>query len=176
MKYLIACILFVAISLMTHTLANAQDEIILFHSDTCPHCTEVLKVIEENELNDVLDINIIERDDDGFNEIFRESLEDCGRDPDRGGYPTLYHNGECSVGRISVVNTLLDLAGIEIPEEEKNEEIDEDVTVVEEEMRPLEEVEEFEREPRPITHILMMIIGPALLIALGYYMIKKLNL
>lgn len=172
MKYLTTYILFFVISLFTYGLINAQDEIILFHSDSCPHCTEVLKVIEENDLNDALNINIIERDDDGFNEIFRESLEDCGRDPDRGGYPTLYHNGECSVGRISVVNTLLDLGGIEIIEEE-NEEVEADITIVEEEN---EEVEEYERDPRPFTHILMMIIGPALLIALGYYMIKKLNL
>ena len=159
-----------------HNFINAEDEIILFHCNTCSNCTQVLEVIEENDLKNVLNINIIKIDDEDFNEIFRSALEDCGKDPNRGGHPTLYHNEECSVGRISVINTLLDLAGIEMLEGEEIEKVDEDVTNLEEEMATLEEIEEFEREPRPFTHILIMIIGPALLIALGYYMIKKLNL
>jgi len=181
MKYIIGFVIFTTVFLFLNISVKAQDEIIFFHSDTCPYCTEVLEVIEENDLEEVLNIKIIERNDEGFSEIFIKSLEDCGMDPDRGGFPTLYHNGECSVGKINAVDTLLALAGIEVLDEEMEEDevdVDEDMTVIEEEERevfPLE-IQEFEREPRPITHILMIIIGPALLIGLGYYMIKKLNL
>jgi hypothetical protein len=185
MKKLLLSVIALTIFFSFHNTTKAQEDLILFHSDSCGYCKQVFNAIEENDLLEILDIYIIETSEDGFKDLFRASLEECGRDPDRGGYPTLYHNGECSVGSEETINTLLTLAGIvendeeEITTEEETmveEEIDE-----EEEVRTLEEVtpiqeNQTEVEPRPFSHILMIILGPALLIALGYFMIKKLNL
>ncbi len=154
---------------------QANEDIILFHSDTCGHCAEVIEVINEHNLKEVLGLSMIERNEEGFSEIFTNSLEECGLNPDRGGYPTLYHNGECSTGSISVIDTLLDLAGIEVQsEEEKDEEDKVDTTPAD--LEQTVEEEEFEPEPRPLSQILIMIVGPILLIGLGYFMIRKLNL
>lgn len=163
--------------LTAHNSIQANEELILFHSDTCGYCDQVIDVVEEHNLKEILGLKMIERSEEDFEEIFTSSLEECGLDPNRGGYPTLYHNGECSTGSISAVSTLLDLAGIEIEEEEYEKDSDEeDKTPANLDQTEEEEKEEFEPEPRPLSHIFIMIIGPILLIGLGYFMIRKLNL
>ncbi len=171
-------------------LTNANEGLILFYSETCGYCKQVLQVIEENNLEEILDLEMIEANEEGFKEIFAVALKDCGRDPDRGGYPTLYHNGNCSIGATNSIETLLELADATKTGESNQEDVLGDDTNLTDEKNEEEEVEEertleeithqederIEPVPRPFTHILMIIIGPALLIALGYYMIKKLNL
>ena len=158
----------------TNNLTHSEEKTILFHSTTSGYCAEVIQVIEENNHIETLNIQMIEASEDGARELFRSSLEECNLDPDRGGYPTLYHNGECSVGSVNAINTLNVLAGIETNTELENTNT-EDVTD-----RTLDEVlietEETEVVPRPFSQYVLMIIGPALLIGLGYIMIKKLNL
>lgn len=181
MKKPITLSLFLIILLSSLNFANAEDEIILFYSNDCEYSREVKELIQENDLENNLDLKMVEENDENFTEIFREALENCEKDPDRGAYPTLYNNGECIVGASSIVDTLYTLADIERDDEEIRVEEGEDMTLVEEERTleeifPVQETEEFVPEPRPFYHYILIIVGPALLIWLGYYMIKKLNL
>lgn len=158
---------------LNYSSVNAQDEIILFYSDTCNYCKEVFTAIEEENLDEKLEIHMANSDEDGFRDLFTRSLEECGLNPDRGGYPTLYHNGDCSVGSTNIIATLYELGEIDV-EIDEDENDDERVTFAEENND--NEVEIREPEPRPFSHYIVMIVGPAILLALGYFMIRKLNL
>lgn len=159
-----------------------EEKLILFHSETCGYCKDVIEVIEKHNLMEILNLEMVEASEEGAAELFANSLEECDIDPNRSGYPTLYHGGECSIGSYNAIVTLLQSAGIEDPDFEETE-IDNDVTQIEqgETFRILEDLaileqEDTEREPRPFWHYIVMIIGPAILVGITYFMIKKLDL
>ncbi len=175
MKKISKIILTIVLFSFFYTLTNAQDNIILFHSNNCAYCKDLIAGIEEKNLNEILDIQMLEASEEGFQEIFYKSLDECEINREKAGYPTLYHDGECSVGSLNAMNTLLELAGIENTEvvDEENEQITEA-----EEIRTLSDItlEEEEIEPRPIWEFIAMLVGPLALIGLTYFIIKKLNL
>ena len=165
--------------LLNYTTTNAQDNIILFHSNSCGYSKDLILAIEEADINEILEIEMMEASQEDFDEVFNKSLGECNIERSKAGFPTLYHNGECSVGSLNAMDTLLTLAGIDTEEEITEEEITESQQMTPtEEVRTLSEVEQevFEVEPRPFWQILVMFIGPAILIGLAYFMIKKLNL
>ncbi len=173
MKKFFCFLLALCIFFTTKNILLANDEIILFHSHTCGYCKEVFDEIEEKKLEEALDIKMVESGDDGASELFAQKQEECGLNPDRGGYPTLYHNGDCSVGSVNTIKTLSTLAGIETEAEEQQEEDASDRTLQD---VAFLEPEKIEKKPRPFSHYIVMILGPIGLISLGYFMIKKLNL
>lgn len=172
----------IAFFLFSTTTLYSEEKIILFHSETCGYCKDVIEVIEKHNLMDVLNLEMVEESEEGAAELFANSLEECDIDPSRSGYPTLYHNGECSIGSYNAIVTLLSFAGIEDPDFEDIE-IEEGITEIDQEetARILKDLavleqEETEREPRPFWHFVVMVIGPAILVGIAYFMIKKLNL
>ncbi len=174
MKLTILTLISIILFLTNSTLTKAEENIVLFYSDTCEYSNEVFEAIEEEELDEQVEIYMVEAGEDGFNDFLRSSLEDCDLNPDRGGYPTLYHDGECSVGAPSVIASLYELADIEFENEQKDDTDEERLTPME--MEETSEAEKQEVEPRPFYHYILMVLGPIGLIALGYSMIKKLNL
>ncbi len=161
MKPFILTLVSTFLFLTSHNLVMAQGDVIFFYSDRCEDCDEVIEVVEERNLEEELDLYIIKEDDDDFKDIFDSALAECGLDSDTESKPVLYYGGECSVGTTDVIATLNELADIEKNETEDEEE---EITVNE------------TLESRPFYHYIIMIIGPAILIILGYSMIKKLNL
>lgn len=162
MKKIYICILSILFLICSLTNIKAEDEIILFYSDSCPHCHEVLDFLDENEL----EIILYEENDEGFEKIYREHLDICNIQEDQAGYPTIYHNEECSFGKtnnIELLSNILDIKGEKIETNENEDE--EKINIV-----------EFKKEPLPIHIIISMFIGPALFIYITYMIIKKLNL
>ena len=175
MKKTIIVLIAISTFFLHYTVIKSQDNIILFHSDTCGYCKDLLAAIEESDLEEILEIKMIEANEEGFDELFASSLEECDIDRSRAGFPTLYHNGDCSIGSLNSINTLLELAGIDtqtIEDEENNQ-----ITELEEVTTLQDVTETVEETPsRPFWHILAMLIGPAILLGIVYMMIKKLNL
>ncbi len=176
MKKFLAVLITMSLFFFHYTTINAQDNIILFHSNSCGYSKDLIMAIQEAEIDEILTIEMVEASEEDFDEIFNKSLEECNIQRSRAGFPTLFHNGDCSVGSLNALNTLFDLAGIERNEEFEEQDIEQMTEI--EEIRTLSEIEQevFEVEPRPFWQILVMLIGPAILIGLAYFMIKKLNL
>jgi hypothetical protein len=178
MKKIIIFLIAVFFFSLNYTITNAQDNIIIFYSNSCGYCKDLFEAIEEEKIDEILEIQRIEASEEGFQEIFTQSLEECDLDPNKGGYPTLYHNGECSVGSLNAINTLFELAGIEKNEDVIESETENQIAETEEDrtLSEVDETEDFEIPKRPFWQILAMLVGPAILVGIAYFMIKKLNL
>ena len=179
MKKALMVLITISLFFLNYTTTNAQDNIILFHSNSCGYSKDLIMAIEEADIDEILEIEMMEASQEDFDEVFNKSLGECDIERSKAGFPTLYNNGECSVGSLNAMNTLLTLAGIDINEEITDEVIEENQQMTPtEEIRTLSEIEQevLEIEPRPFWQILVMFIGPAVLIGLAYFMIKKLNL
>ncbi|GEM_PF-3459238 len=179
--------------LFLNNVVNAQEEIILFHSDTCPHCIEVLEFVDKHNLEEEINLKEIEASEEGFDEKYDKALEICDTGH-QGGYPTLYYNGECFFGKTNNIEQLSEIAGItevqgeteqtqeyqtpeetpptETPEVEEEWMDDNQEEDVDQEQNPAE----FQREPMPIWITITMFIGPAVFLYIIYLIIKKLNI
>ena len=188
MKYLRYIFIFLVAFLLTNNVSKAEEEIILFLSDTNEESIQIVETIEEKKLNKILNILIVEVNDDNFEEITTELSEDCDWEAGRDVFPTLYYNEECTTGVSNITNTLDVLAETASSNEEdesqeiidENDEEDIKKSQEEEKERTLDEVVDIQEKPepekRPFYHYIIMVIGPALFLGLGYFMIKKLNL
>ncbi len=160
MKPLVLTLVSAFLFLTSQNLVMAQGDVIFFYSNACKDCDEVVEVVEEGNLEEELDFYIIKEDDEDFKDIFDSALAECELDSDIESEPVLYYGGDCTFGATEVITTLNELADFEKKEIENEQ----------------EEAAAIERESRPFYHYIIMIIGPAILIVLGYSMIKKLNL
>jgi hypothetical protein len=94
-------------------LSDLSDEssILLFTGETCPHCKDVETYIYNNNLLDKLDLSILEVYYNVNNaQIFEKKFNQCLLQPRIYGVPLLWHNQNCILGPVEIVNYLNNLS------------------------------------------------------------------
>jgi glutaredoxin/uncharacterized protein YqgQ len=91
----------------TQTESTTEDpEMILFYSQSCPHCHNVSNFIKENKIDEK--INILQLDASGkYGELFVEKVKECGLDSQGYGVPFLYYSPEshgCIMGDTPIID------------------------------------------------------------------------
>ncbi|MDD4122705.1 MAG: hypothetical protein PHO23_00230 [Candidatus Pacebacteria bacterium] len=101
----------------TQATSNNQEDssvedpdMILFYSQSCPHCHNVNNFIKENNIDEK--INILQLDASGkYNELFVEKVKECNLDSQGYGVPFLFYNPEdkgCVMGDTPIIDFLKD--------------------------------------------------------------------
>ena len=86
---------------------------IFFYGNTCPHCGEVEKWIEENKVGEKISIIKKEVYDNQQNaKELTKTAENCGLPTDSIGVPFLYAESKCFIGSPDVINYLSTKAGL----------------------------------------------------------------
>ncbi len=93
------------------TEANRESNIILFTGETCPHCKDVENFIYDNDILDILDLSIKEVYYDSKNALlFEQRFAQCALQPRIYGVPLLWHNQNCILGPLEIINYLNSLS------------------------------------------------------------------
>jgi glutaredoxin len=88
---------------------------VLFYGNTCPHCKEVEKFVDDNGIRDKLKLVEKEVYDNRANaQEMLKRAESCGLPTDNLGVPFLYADSQCFVGIPEVNNYLAKKAGVEV--------------------------------------------------------------
>ena len=94
-------------------VAIADKTPVFFYGNTCPHCAEVEKWIEENKIEEKISIIKKEVYDNQQNaKELTKAAENCGLSTDSIGVPFLYAEGKCFVGTLDVINYLSTKMGL----------------------------------------------------------------
>jgi glutaredoxin len=95
--------------------ANKQggSNIVFFYGNTCPHCAEAEKWMQENKVEEKIPIVKKEVYDNRQNaEELIDAARSCGLPTDNIGVPFLYAEGKCLIGTPDVMSYLSQKAGI----------------------------------------------------------------
>jgi len=94
----------------------ASSGIIFFYGNTCPHCAEVEKWMEENQVSQKISIvkKEVYQNQQNAKEL-TEAAKSCGLPTDSIGVPFLYAEGKCYIGTPDVINYLSGMVAIETP-------------------------------------------------------------
>jgi glutaredoxin len=97
--------------------ANSTNKLIYYYSNTCSHCAETEKWMEENKIEQKITIIKKEISDNQQNaqELVKDAVS-CGLQSDSVGVPFLYAEGKCYIGSPDVEAYLAKKAGITIKE------------------------------------------------------------
>lgn len=92
----------------------SNNEIILFYSDTCPHCKNVEDFIRQNNIDLKLTIT---RKEVSYNikngELLAEKAAKCGLATNRIGVPLLWNGKICYSGDEDVINFLIGASNLQ---------------------------------------------------------------
>ncbi len=90
---------------------DSETSIILFTGETCPHCKDVENYVYDNNLENILDLSIKEVYNDLNNaQLFEEKFENCLFQPREYGIPLLWHERNCILGPVEIINYLNSLS------------------------------------------------------------------
>lgn len=90
-------------------LVKTQPDKVLYTSDSCPHCKNVEKFVEENKITDYVDFVKLEVSKNPQNaQMFNATAERCGIEPDQRGVPLFYDGETCYVGDVDIINYFQD--------------------------------------------------------------------
>lgn len=86
-------------------LANKQSQMILFYSDSCPHCQVVEKYIADNRIDAKLDFQKKEVSNNQANATLLErKARQCGIDVTQGlGVPFFFDGSRCYMGDQDII-------------------------------------------------------------------------
>lgn len=85
-----------------------------YYGETCPHCIEVSKFLEDNKVAEKVEFDKKEVwENAGNNAEMQQRAEECGLDKASIGVPFLYASGECLIGTPAVIGFFKKEAGIE---------------------------------------------------------------
>jgi glutaredoxin len=86
--------------------AKSQVNMILFYSDSCPHCKNVEAYINENGISDKIKFDQKEVSQNQANATLMErKANDCGLDTTQGlGVPFFFNGQECLMGDEPIIN------------------------------------------------------------------------
>ncbi len=88
---------------------------VLFYGNTCPHCKEVEKFIDDNKIKDKIKLDEKEVYDNSVNaQEMLKRAESCGLPTDNVGVPFLYADKQCFIGTPDVESYLAKKAGVEV--------------------------------------------------------------
>ncbi len=81
--------------------------LILFYGQECPHCAELEKIMDKQQIKDKVDIEEKEvyHNPDNLSEIFKVASS-CGISEDSVGVPLLWDGKNCYVGNEEILNFL----------------------------------------------------------------------
>jgi glutaredoxin len=80
---------------------------ILFYSNYCPHCKNVEKYINDNNIKQKFTFDELEVADDAANaNILTAKAIKCGIDPNNIGVPMFFDGKQCLVGDQDIINYL----------------------------------------------------------------------
>jgi len=88
-------------------------KIIYYYGTECPHCQEVLKYMDENDIYNKVDFikkEVWHNKNNG--KELNEAAQKCGLDPSDIGVPFVYANGKCLMGGPDVEGFFAEKAGI----------------------------------------------------------------
>ncbi len=104
---LTACSLKQDIQNNTEALKEDPSAMILYYSETCPHCKIVDKYIEENNIDSRLKITKKEVSESIENSSeLAEKTYSCGLDTKNLGIPFLYYKSKCYMGDQDIIKLL----------------------------------------------------------------------
>jgi len=86
---------------------------VFFYGNTCPHCAEVEKWMEENKIDEK--INVVKKevyDNQGNALELTQAAKSCGIPTENIGVPFLYADEKCYVGTPEVTGYLSEKAGL----------------------------------------------------------------
>ena len=94
---------------------NRPEGMIFFYSETCPHCKNVEKFLEENKnVTDKVEFSKLEVSENKDNGAFLvEVSTKCGISTKDIGVPLFWDGEKCTVGDVDIINLLKKKAGIE---------------------------------------------------------------
>ena len=82
---------------------KVNNSVIFFYGNTCPHCAEVEKWMEENKVADKIKVDKKEVYENSQNALeLTEVARSCGLPTDNIGVPFLYADGKCFIGTPNV--------------------------------------------------------------------------
>jgi glutaredoxin len=82
----------------------ADNKLLFFFGNTCPHCKNVEKYMEDNGVKSRLIIEELEVMDDHQNQVkMILYASKCGLGSDGLNVPLLYHAGKCYIGDVDVI-------------------------------------------------------------------------
>lgn len=88
-------------------------DIVLFYGKECPHCKDIDKFIEENQITEKVGFDSLEVWHNKANsEIMLKKAQACGLAKDQLGVPFLYAKGKCFIGGPDVEEFFRQEAGI----------------------------------------------------------------
>ncbi len=96
----------IAIFIGSIIYAKSSPKMILFYSDSCPHCQNVEAYINENGISNKIKFSQKEVSQDQANATLMErKANECGLDTTQGiGVPFFFNGQECLVGDEPIIN------------------------------------------------------------------------
>ena len=86
-------------------ITESNASMILFFGKGCPHCENVDKFIQENNVKEKVKFDELEVFFDKSNEkLMEEKAKDCGVSTDNLGVPFLWNEGKCFSGDVDIIN------------------------------------------------------------------------
>lgn len=95
-------------SWMSGPQAKGDGKVILYYSDTCPHCKIVEAYINENKVLEkypILERKESQINQDNLNEMIAKA-KICGIPKNQLGFPLLWTGSDCITGDVSVIDYL----------------------------------------------------------------------
>ena len=100
-------------SLLPSNNQNEKNVPIFFYGNTCPHCADVERWMQENKVEEKIKITKKEVYDNQQNaQELTQAAEKCGLPTDSIGVPFLFAEGKCLIGTPDIINYLSKKAGI----------------------------------------------------------------
>lgn len=101
------------------TREDLKDKILIFHSEDCPHCKQLIADFKTNKVEDIIkNISWLEVSSDNKNkynvELYVSKIMECKLGEDSYVVPIAYDKGQCYVGNDQIAPYIYGLAGITV--------------------------------------------------------------
>lgn len=105
-NWMLIILVIVIMFILAIVRARSQANMILFYSDSCPHCQNVEAYIEENGVKNMIKFEEKEVSQNKTNAALMErKATDCGLDTTQGlGVPFFFNGKECLMGDEPIIN------------------------------------------------------------------------
>lgn len=101
------------------TREDLKDKILIFHSEDCPHCKQLIADFKTNKVEDIIkNISWLEVNDKKENQynisLYISKVQECKLGEDSYVIPFAYDKGQCYVGGDKIEEYIYGIAGITI--------------------------------------------------------------
>lgn len=89
---------------------QAENNILIFTSPTCPHCQTVKEYIDTNNLQNKLPISILDiSQNQAYSRLLSRKAEACQIEPNNIGIPFYFYQGTCFQGDQPIIDRLSEM-------------------------------------------------------------------